>query len=467
METKDKLVTAESLRLVHNTIQKGVSDIEKTVSDVKKDVSEHDRKLDEFRKLSNLIGLWHGKWSAVERVIAGGSAPECYPVGECVDIPWCRIASSGSATMYTPTHNVVHHGEVIYSLNGGTTEIGTKGMYLEWDMTIPDAIAFCPAQALQCFDGTGGAPDGLPAGKYAVFCTDCSWSKAAPVYKKKYLVFTLTKPIPSGGVILGSGISDSASGWKFVTYNTHLNTKTAIETAAITPSETLPNDATYLGGTWGDETEYGKLNHIECVAYGDNTWEASDLRQWLNSDSANWWSKKGRYNIQPSVATTMQGFLCGYPKEFKSHLKPIKLQTFSNTVKGNFGIVTTYDKVFLRSNSQANITTEDVLQYEAPYTEGEPWEYYQKMADGQSGLDEHGRFKMFSTYPVLISHSINAPTVATAVFGRSARRSFAYLVLYVNTSGSCTSASASYGSRCRPACVICGASPDATQSGGR
>lgn len=431
------------------------------------DIEDAIKRIDSLQRDVGAINVERNGWDEIEQDIADGYGADYYPVGSQVPIPWKRIATGGTETAYEPVSNVVHHGSVVFSMDDGETETEAPGMYIEWDKTIPDGFAFCQAQALQIFDGTEGAPDGLSAGKYAVFCTSFSndWSAARPVYKEKYLVFTLTKAIPSGGVICGNAISNSASGWQFRTYTSCMLNKTTLETVNIEPSDTLPSDATYLGGTWGEESGYGKLNHIECLAYGDNTWETSDMRMWLNSDEADWWHKTTRYSMQHHMANTIRGFLTGYSADFKSHLKPIKCQQYVNTVKEGYGLSTTYDRIFIRSNSQANIITDNSAQYGAPYTEGETWGYYKKLADGQANLDSYGRFKIWATYPILISYALNAPTTAQYVFSRSARRSHAYGVFHVNAAGNCFNHNASNGYRCRPACVICGVSPDATQSG--
>lgn len=350
--------------------------------------------------------------------------------------------------------NVVYHGD--YQVENDETN--HKGMFLEWEYTTPIAVAFCIGQALQCFDGTEGTPEGLPAGKYCFYVANLpNWSTARPVYATKYLCFETTKDIPKGGIIKGSGttITNSADGWAIQTKTSYLNTATVIETLTLDPQDSIPEGYTSLGTCWGENIGYGVLNWIECLSYGDNTWRDSDLRQWLNSDQDEWWTKKTRYNIQPNVASTLKGFLAGYSEDFKNKLKTIKVGTYTNTVKEKEGLVYTYDKIFIASNAQRNCNTGNSEQDNTTaYPEGKVWDYYKNLADGVSNLDTLGRFKNGSTYEILKRYAINAKTTAQVYWNKSAHRGGGNTVRHVNASGNVSSSNAYNSLRCFPACVI-------------
>ena len=134
-------------------------------------------------------------------------------------------------------------------------------------------------------------------------------------------------------------------------------------------------------------------------------------------------------------------------------LKFVKVVTIGNNQQYDGQQFITYDKIFLHSSNQENITTDYSSQFD---NEGNRWDYYKQLAQGVSNLDSLGRFKIWNTYPILIRYAIKAPTSAQHVFCRSAFLGGANSVQYVNTYGGCNDAYAESGVMCLPACVIMG-----------
>lgn len=390
--------------------------------------------------------------------IKAGTAPTKYPVGSQININWDRVDGSGNKTAYHPDLNIVHYDTATLKDDDDGQEYTADVMYLEWDKTIPDSIAFCVQQALQCFDGTDGAPDGLPAGTYIIKMKATNGgSTFRNKWHGKYVTFALTKAIPSGGTLRlavsnWNGTTDASIALRFRTYAAANQNDDLLEEVAVSvSSDAQPTDGIYLGEVWGDDVGYGKLNHPEACYYGDNTWSNSDLRQWLNGAGTGWWQKLTRYNIRPNIANSMQGFLTSMDADLLSYIKPVKHVTIGNNHKFPDEKIITYDKIFLHSNNQSNITTDYSIQFD---TEGARWSYYKTLASGVSNLSAQGMFKIWNTYPILIRYAINAPTTAQYVFGRSANLGSAYNVFSVYTSGSCSNSYANGGLRCLPACVI-------------
>ena len=390
--------------------------------------------------------------------VESGLAATKYPVGTQIVTDWNKIDSSGNKTAYRPELNIVHYSNTVIKDTEETEERNANVMYLEWDKTIPDGFAFCTQQALQCFDGTEGAPDGLPAGNYSIKMVAKNGGSAFKTkWDGKYANFTLTKDIPSGGIIRltvsdWNGTSETAIAMHVIT-NAGINESDAkIEEVIVTESaDSIADGYTLLGETWGEDVGYGKLNYPECCYYGDNAWATSDLRQWLNGEGADWWTKQTRYNRKPSVATRIQGYLTGLDEGLKSHIKFAKNTTIGNNLKYLDQEFVTYDRVFLHSFNQSNITTGYSSQSD---NEGEVWEYYKKLAEGADNLNAQKMFKIWNTYPILIRYAINATTTAQYVFTRSAALGTACTVHGVSPSGGCGNAGASYGHRCLPACLI-------------
>ncbi|MDO5305037.1 MAG: hypothetical protein Q4E87_05620, partial [bacterium] len=239
--------------------------------------------------------------------IESGLAPVKYPIGTQLTVNWDRIDSSGTKTSYTPDLNIVHYADATIKDSEEAEERTAKAMYLEWDKTIPDGIAFCIAQSLQVFDGTEGTPDGLPAGNYSIkMKAPNGGATFRSKWNRKYANFTLTKAIPLGGIMRmtvqdWNGTSDTATALHIIT-NQGINESDArIEEVVVTQSaDTMAEGYTYLGEVWGEDVGYGKLNHPECCYYGDNNWATSDLRQWLNSEGLDWWTQQTRYHRRPN-----------------------------------------------------------------------------------------------------------------------------------------------------------------------
>lgn len=390
--------------------------------------------------------------------VESGLATTKYPVGTQIVTDWNKIDASGNKTAYRPELNIVHYNNTVIKDTEEAEERNANVMYLEWDKTIPDGFVFCIQQALQCFDGTEGTPDGLPAGNYSIKMVAKNGGSAFKTkWDEKYVNFTLTKDIPSGGIIRlavqdWNGTSETAIAMHIIT-NTGINESDAkIEEVIVTESaDSIADDYIFLGETWGEDVGYGKLNYPESCYYGDNTWATSDLRQWLNGEGADWWTKQTRYNRKPNVATRIQGYLTGLDEGLKSHIKFVKNTTIGNNLKYPNQEFVTYDRAFLHSFNQSNITTDYSSQFD---NEGEAWEYYKKLAEGADNLNAQKMFKVWNTYPILIRYAINATTTAQYVFSRSASLGYAYLVRHVDPSGYCHTTHALIGDRCLPACLI-------------
>lgn len=419
-----------------------------------KDVTDAlDARVDLLESLESMSDL---TWEQVAEIVAQGKAKNYFKVGDEFLEDWAKVIS-GTRTEYANTPiNVAHIGN--YKNSGDETK---EGMYLEWKYCTPDGLAFCEPQALQIFDGTEGTPSGLPAGNYCFYVDSLpNWSTARPVYAGKYLCFTLNQAIPAGGLLRGKGqtISNAASGWMLQSRTSDQSNATTIEdNIALTPQASIPSGYINLGTCWGTDIGYGILNWIECVPYGDNTWRDSDLRQWLNSNAVagSWWTKKTRYNIQPAYARTHNGFLYGYSDDFVSQMKTVKVGTYTNIRKEKEGLVITEDKIFLRSNAQANCTCDDADQDNiTTYPEGEPWDYYKALAVGESNLDSKGRFKTWQTYAILISYQLGSTSSAVTCWNRSPIRNNGNSERIINGTGTVAYYSAYAAGRCRPACVI-------------
>lgn len=100
---------------------------------------------------------------------------------------------------------------------------------------------------------------------------------------------------------------------------------------------------------------------------GNERWSVSNIRQWLNSSSTNWYSAQHKYDTPPTIGNCYnynsrlnniflimndRGFLSGFSDTIKSHLATTKIITALNSYEKNISGVSydkTNDKVFLPS----------------------------------------------------------------------------------------------------------------------
>lgn len=95
--------------------------------------------------------------------------------------------------------------------------------------------------------------------------------------------------------------------------------------------------------------------------YGNNNWQYSNIKQFLNSDKENWYSSQHSYDAPPNVSNlwnnynpydTHKGFLYYFSNEEKNLLKDMTLTLANNTVTDGGGSYTWTGKVWLPTYTQ-------------------------------------------------------------------------------------------------------------------
>ena len=323
-------------------------------------------------------------------------------------------------THYNPAMNLCHESDE--ELEDSET---IHGCFFEWDKTIPYGMPFDPAEAIFESDTE------LPAGTYYFTIANDSWGNN----NGKNIQFTLTDALPAGYQIRKSvgynGLVTSG------TLDIYSSGASLTKEYSVTPSE--GTSGTFLGTSDGS----GNINHWHRVALGHNRWKTSNMRQFLNAtgEKGTWWTKQEKWDVKPSQADTIDGFLHGYTEDVYRYFKPIKMVTVACSIDNNVEDVT-YDRVFLSSLEQMYC----VPQF--PGKEGEYWEYYKRLLGRTSPAPTS------QTYARLIKYALNAPTSAQNCFRRSAYRGNASFVWYVNSSGSVSTAYANGANRCAPSVFL-------------
>lgn len=392
-------------------------------------------------------------WGEVAAAVREGVGPDLLPVGTQFTEKWTDVRSDVS-TEHDAPWNVVHHGTGQLA-DGETIPVMNAQMH----RTLPFATQFSPSQAFLC------AVTSIPAGTYHV-TMGFSWGK---VVSGKSYQFTLTQDLPVGGQLAGfNGAPDVApENWKVSAYASATAT-TATETVAVTEGAdgtslgtftaagvSVPASGTPEVTTVGSLQFYG-LNSLHRVAYGNNRWLHSPLRQFLNASGSGWYMPATVFD-RPPAYVDYDGFLTGLPADMVAVLQPVAHVTALNYITDGGTAAqpatdTTYDRVFLPSWGEHWLAVSQSYGG-AQGLEGEPWEYWERVAGTSTPLPASG--SSVSTYhPEYVQYDLASPTAARASFMRLAYRTTGYGVAVVHASGYCGNCSATTGHCAAPACAI-------------
>ncbi len=381
------------------------------------DMREDFVNLKEYVKGANLPETWEQVVLAIKSKLY----KEMYAVGDKFSNIW-KDTNNSNKEYDNPLR--INHFEDGLELEDGTT---VNGMWLQTVYAHLKGVQFSHQQAFYV------SGDGMVAGTYCVGF-DYTWGDKGYVTKGDYWNFTLTKDVPAGGRLAGFyGAPDQPqTNWRVYVYSA--DGKTVLETvSAINKGQ----EGTLLGvmTAYGDEN----LNGIQQMAYGDNRYATSAIRQYLNSDKpkGEWWTAQTKWDIAPDQLSQIDGYLCGMDPELLAVLKPVKVVTYCNTVTatGQKQVKDiTYDKVTLISLEQMYIEPQAA-------GEGEAHEYYKEL----NGTAK--KFQWWQTYEILKTFAVENPTSPQSVRLRSANRSTAYYTWLVSSSGNVNNNGASNATR--------------------
>lgn len=387
--------------------------------------------LKEYVKGANLPETWEQVVLAIKSKLY----KEMYAVGDKFSNIW-KDTNNSNKEYDNPLR--INHFEDGLELEDGTT---VNGMWLQTVYAHLKGVQFSHQQAFYASN------EGMTAGIYCIGF-DYTWGDKGYVTKGDYWNFTLTKDVPAGGKLAGFyGAPDQPqTNWRVYVYSA--DGKTVLETVSTINKG---QEGTLLGvmTAYGDEN----LNGIQQMAYGDNRYATSAIRQYLNSDKpkGEWWTAQTKWDIAPDQLSQIDGYLCGMDPELLAVLKPVKVVTYCNTVTatGQKQVKDiTYDKVTLISLEQMYIEPQAA-------GEGEAHEYYKEL----NGTAK--KFQWWQTYEILKTFAVENPTSPQNVRLRSAHRSTAYDTWGVYSSGSVNSYNASGALRPAPLMFIGAAPSDA------
>lgn len=409
--------------------QKAAEDCTGKVSELTEDFAN----LKEYVKGTNFPETW----GQVVLAIKSKLHREMYAVGDKFSNVW-KDTNNSNKEYDNPLR--INHFENELELEGGTT---VNGMWLQTVYAQLQGVQFSHQQAFYVSN------EGMTAGTYCIGF-DYTWGSGGHVNKGDYWNFTLTKDVPAGAKLAGFyGAPDQPqTNWKVYVYSA--DGKTVLETVTTVKSG---QEGTLLGimTAYGNDT----LNGIQQMAYGDNRYATSAIRQYLNSDKpkGEWWAAQTKWDIAPDQLSQIDGYLCGMDPELLAVLQPVKVVTYCNavTATGQKQVKDiTYDKVTMISLEQMYIDPQIA-------GEGEAHEYYKEL-NGTST-----KFKRLATYEILKTFAVENPTYPRGARLRSASRDSAFGAWFVGANGYVNNVNASNAYRPAPLMFI-GAPTDAAST---
>ena len=358
------------------------------------------------------------------------SNAKVFPIGDQIVAPWTDVDDSNKE--YQVAWDIINHIPVTLA-----TGAVVPGMMLQMHKCSAFGVQFDHQQAFGVF------PEGLAAGTYHVTFAERWGSNGANAGTNWQ--FTLTKPLPKGGLLSGfESLPDvAATEFKVKSWAKAMDAE-PMETVAVTAGASGTN----LGTMALAKATDGGLNGMQQVAYGHNRWGTSALRQYLNAAGTGWFKPLEKFSIRPDQYAK-HGFMAGLSEDFLSAIKPIKVTAALNTVEGfDTASEDTFDTFFLPALEDMNIKPQLAGEgTSSPYWRermgiAKPLNYSWEGEPNQSDA-----FKI----PAL---NANSPQNVRL---RSSNRNNAYITWHVSTPGQATNnyGHASRAYRFSPVCVVC------------
>lgn len=276
-------------------------------------------------------------WAEVQRIVRAGLASQVFAVGDQLT---CK---RGTQTL---TWDILG-----FDQDTPANTSMTHSMTLQLHDYI-NAFKYDAPEALYY------AAEAIPAGTYHyTLDTVGGWKIGDGVTRQ----FTLTTSVPKGGQI---GINGDAS--------------TPTSSAMTYASKTATNPIETVSVTAGSGgTALDNLNHVHRISYGSNNWQASALRQWLNSDGAAgaWWAPASNFDRPPATIASMAGFLNGLDTDFLDVVGKVTKRTTLNAVNDGGGYVDLQERLFLLSPSEVYMTNNNNIE------EGAVYDFYKMFSD--------------------------------------------------------------------------------------
>ena len=253
-------------------------------------------------------------WNDIQRIVRMGAAPRYFPVGyeftthdstNDTDIIWRVVGyDTIQAADESLTHTMVLETKYVYSISGG-------------------------AWTRRCFDEKESiyyAEEELAPGTYCI-TMPANYGETVDTVETS-VSFTLTQPVPAGGVIvydlpIATTISDK---YRMKTYLNQMSTS-PVETVATT----IGLNGISLGIADGS---IQNINYCDRAIGGSNNYAQSAVRQFLNSsaDAGEFWTPQTRFDMVPRWHGDQPGMMARFPDDFLAVVQPAIIKCATNDI---------------------------------------------------------------------------------------------------------------------------------------
>ena len=334
-------------------------------------------------------------------LVRTGDAPKVLYPGDIITAGW-----AWNGTTYPMRMAVAHHytgaddAHPLKELGDGRTG---NCMDLQFIDALPIAFYFEPKQAFY------NNVELMSAGQYTfTVSVSSTWGTGAfgTVGQFPY-TFTLAEDVPADSQWLwdagsSSGITQIQI---YAPYDGAL-----LQTVTVAAGSTGTSLGTISELATGDFNAWAR----SCV--GSNFWKDSAMRAWLNSDSADWDSRRTRFTRKHPMAGK-PGFLAGLEQSLRDGMASVKVKTEPHQTDGA-APVETVDLVRLPSSIEQYFNSYLGQSTEGFKAEGVALDYWKAVAAANNHPDVIAGWQ---THAWLIARDPNK--VAHSVFTRSAHRS--------------------------------------------
>lgn len=359
-------------------------------------------------------------WAVFKNLVGRGVAKDLFPVGSTISEMWYKTEQLS----YSAPWDIVH-----YDTDGN--------VYLQQHYTFPTGVAFDAPEAIYY------ATEIIPAGQYYI---TIGLNYGSGWHAGDHINITTTEAMAVGDqLVISTDKTNTNDPTDGRTWTIYAKGSTTPKDSGITSNSAVGIE---IGSTSTNGTGYtnGQVNAPQRVVYGYNRWSQSSIRQYLNSASVagSWWIPMNDWDRPPAEATTVRGWLAGWPDEFLDILEPVDVETMINASNSEI----TNDRVFLPSLKQMYFSPE------VENVEGDDWDYYKELA-AEIGMS--GQFDRFHNYDIIKRYVVDNTTISVGIWLRSAFTGSSSAPWNISNSGNAGNGGAAYNTyRGCPACIIGG-----------
>ena len=320
-----------------NTIKNAIADLDNITVQSEVTLDNHEVANAIYALIQSQSDYSEFTWDQIKRIVEDGAGAAMFPVGMQFEV---------THSDYTKVvFDVAHHG--LFTDAHGHQR---PGMVL----VAHDVVTTAQFDAPEAFYY---AEEGLVAGDYNVEVPTAYGATLAGYYN-----FTLTDAVAAGSLLCGfaSASSSNADNTNVSVYASG-SADTAAQTATMTRSDTAVGTTLGVLQTTGDPNN-ANMNSLERVAWGNNNWKESAIRQFLNSSAAanSVWSSQHKFDRISTNVNGKVGFLKNLDEDFQAAIMDVKRTYLTNNVYENAGFTksSTYelvDKFFLPTRYEVGL----------------------------------------------------------------------------------------------------------------